>query len=68
MTDKSPLFEADAVPVTIAAHRLGVSENTIRRHLPTLRLGRRQIVRVADLERFLRGEMPTMEADHADAA
>lgn len=55
------------ISVAKAAHMLGVHPNSLRRHFPLLRIGYRQLVRVEDLERFLRGERP-QGGGHADAA
>lgn len=69
MDTLAPLSDDKPVVTSVseAAHMLGVHPNSVRRHLPTLRLGKRQLVRVEDLERFLRGER-LLGGDHADAA
>jgi hypothetical protein len=38
-----------------AAARLSVGVNTIRRHMPIIRLGERTLVRVADVEALIKG-------------
>ncbi len=53
-----------AVSVQEAARRLGVSERTVatllaRKELPSRRIGRRRVIPVAELERFLRRDHDT---------
>jgi len=53
-----------AVSISEAARRLGVSERTIatllaRKELPSRRIGRRRVVLVTELERFLRRDHGT---------
>lgn len=46
--------EALLISAAKAAARLGVHQRTVLRHLPTTRIGRRVLVRVADVEAKLR--------------
>lgn len=60
-----------AVNVQEAARRLGVSERTVatllaRKELSSRRIGRRRVIPVTELERFLRRDHDTRET-HADA-
>ena len=53
-----------AVSVQEAARRLGVSERTVatllaRNELPSRRIGRRRVIPVVELERFLRRDHKT---------
>ena len=55
-----------AVGVAEAARRLGVSPRTVatlvsQKELPSRKIGRRRVICVADLERFLRRDHDTRE-------
>ena len=61
-------LEAALIGINHLAERLGLSRRTIRKilargELPSLHIGRRRLVRLSDLRRWLAGEEPTPGAN-----